>query len=362
MFEIQKEDIMKRWTEEEINLLKSMNNPQYTLKDISNKLNKSKETIQYKIKTLGLSYNYKKEHGNYNDIIGNKYGHLEILDFVKRENKANYYLCKCDCGNIKVVDSRRLLYGDNKNITCGCNKWKRKNKIDMVGKRFGRLTVLRETEERKAKEIVWECLCDCGNIYYATGYNLRTGHTNSCGCFMRERVIDCNKKYNKYDLESFPWGVGWTSNTDEIFIFDKEDFDKIKDYCWSLDAYGYVVTRINGKTVKLHRIIMEVNDPHIFVDHIKHDKRDNRKNRMRLVTNQQNTKNRIPKNKSGVSGVNYDENRGKWVAQITHNYKNIHIGVYDSKEDAIEARLKANEKYCGEYSYEKSMVINKEVA
>ena len=41
---------------------------------------------------------------------------------------------------------------------------------------------------------------------------------------------------------------------------------------------------------------MGVDDPSIFVDHIKHDKKDNRKNRMRLVTNQQNTKNRIPKN------------------------------------------------------------------
>lgn len=353
---------MKKWTEEEIKILKEMNNNRYTLKDISITLNKSKDTIRQKIKSMGLSYDYKKEKGNYNDVIGMKCGHVTITKFIERKNNTNYYLCRCDCGNEKIFSSRDLLYGKNPNLTCGCKTWTKTRKKDMTGQRFGRLNVIKDSGKRIHKEVVWECLCDCGNTCYVTGYSLRAGKTKSCGCYAIDRVIETSKKETKFDLNNFPWGVGWTSNTDDIFIFDKEDYDKIKNYCWSLDAYGYIMTRIKGKTVKLHRLIMGVDDPSIFVDHIKHDKKDNRKNRMRLVTNQQNTKNRIPKNESGVSGVNYDEKRGAWIANITHNYKNIYIGTYDSMEDAIKARLEVNGKYCGEYSYENSMNFNDEVA
>lgn len=54
-------------------------------------------------------------------------------------------------------------------------------KIDLTGKRFGKLVVIRENG-RKRKEVQWECLCDCGKKVDVSGYNLRTGHTTSCGC------------------------------------------------------------------------------------------------------------------------------------------------------------------------------------
>lgn len=52
----------------------------------------------------------------------------------------------------------------------------------MVGKKFGKLTVLKENG-RNRKEVAWECLCDCGNVVTVSGYYLRSGHTKSCGCF-----------------------------------------------------------------------------------------------------------------------------------------------------------------------------------
>lgn len=60
--------------------------------------------------------------------------------------------------------------------------------IDLTGKRFGRLTALRPTELRSGNCIVWECLCDCGNISYASTENLRKGHTASCGCVHKEII------------------------------------------------------------------------------------------------------------------------------------------------------------------------------
>ena len=46
-----------------------------------------------------------------------------------------------------------------------------------------------------------------------------------------------------------------------------------------------------------------------------------------------------------------DKNRNKWIAQITVNYKNIHLGRYENIEDAIKARKEAEVKYFGEYRY-----------
>ena len=57
----------------------------------------------------------------------------------------------------------------------------------IVGKRFGRLVVLRETAHRdKNGTIVWDCQCDCGNECTATTSNLRRGDTRSCGCLRKE--------------------------------------------------------------------------------------------------------------------------------------------------------------------------------
>lgn len=56
-------------------------------------------------------------------------------------------------------------------------------KIEMLGKRFGRLVVISEFPQRKNNQILWVCKCDCGNttnpIY---GAHLRNGETKSCGC------------------------------------------------------------------------------------------------------------------------------------------------------------------------------------
>lgn len=57
--------------------------------------------------------------------------------------------------------------------------------INLVGKRFGMLTVVKLEGKNSSNHVTWECVCDCGGISVATGNNLRCGHTNSCGCLKR---------------------------------------------------------------------------------------------------------------------------------------------------------------------------------
>ena len=59
-----------------------------------------------------------------------------------------------------------------------------------------------------------------------------------------KKLSELLKKHNVYDL-SGNVGKGFIKN--EIFLFDKEDFDLIKNYCWYIDNKGYVKTNIRKK-------------------------------------------------------------------------------------------------------------------
>ena len=78
---------------------------------------------------------------------------------------------------------------------------------EMVGKRFGRLTVIERSENYHfmtgygsyGSKPVWRCICDCGNETYVVGSNLRQGYTKSCGCLQKERVAESNKRRRKHE-------------------------------------------------------------------------------------------------------------------------------------------------------------------
>lgn len=60
------------------------------------------------------------------------------------------------------------------------------NKIDMIGKRYGRLTVISQSESITPGRLLWLCKCDCGNECVVRGISLRRGDRKSCGCLSRE--------------------------------------------------------------------------------------------------------------------------------------------------------------------------------
>ncbi len=227
--------------------------------------------------------------------------------------------------------------------------------IDLTGQKFGRLTVIErdfEKETQYKKNIVhWKCLCECGNYTSVAANNIKSGTTKSCGCLNKETRGNSgkkNKKFNKYDLETHEYGVG-TMNDGNEFFFDKEDFHKIKDICWHLQK-GYIVGLQDGARVRMHRLLMNASANSV-VDHVNHDKRDNRKFNLRVCEQNQNAKNRrINKNNvSGCTGVYYCNRDKKWCASIKVNYKKLSLGRFNKKEDAIDARKKAEPIYFGEY-------------
>lgn len=235
--------------------------------------------------------------------------------------------------------------------------------LDLTGRRFGRLVVIKRVENyvlpSGQQRSQWLCRCDCGNYTIVLGSVLvRKNGTKSCGCLHNEMLANARKKYNKYDL-SGEYGIGYTYNGRE-FWFDLEDYDKIKDYCWTVGNIGYVSSynQSTGKRILLHRLIMDCNDSNLFIDHIRgeHSRHDNRKSNIRIATPSQNGMNKqlLKNNTSGVTGVSWNRKSGKWHSYIEINYKRINLGNFDNFEDAVNARKEAEEKYFGEYSYDNS--------
>ncbi len=159
-----------------------------------------------------------------------------------------------------------------------------------------------------------------------------------------------NKVKNKYIMND-DYATLIIANGKE-FKVDLEDVEKLSKYTWCNNKKGYAHTHNGSKTsgrTQLHRYVMgcEKGDGKI-VDHINKDVTDNRKCNLRFVTHQENMFNKNPRkdSKSGFRGVYYRENKSKkWYTDIKVNYKTIHIGTYDTFEEAKKARLEAEEKY-----------------
>lgn len=125
------------------------------------------------------------------DLVGKKFGKLEVIEFVNmkrigKQGNASMWKCKCSCGGKIITHGSSLTRGHT--TSCGCNK-----RLDLLGRKFGRLKVIDFIGMDKHKHSVWLCKCSCGNEKIVPGNYLMTKHTQSCGCFHRQRMIEVHK-------------------------------------------------------------------------------------------------------------------------------------------------------------------------
>ena len=157
------------------------------------------------------------------DITGQKFNFLTALKKEESKKGKTYWLFQCDCGNQKILQATQVKNGTVKSCGCGLAR-PHENLQDLVGEKFGRLTVIKQTQKPegvKNKSRYWECKCDCGNIHIVSTPSLRSGKVQSCGCLNREvrqQQFSKNEIGNKYcDLiviaeaenKNFSGGLRW---------------------------------------------------------------------------------------------------------------------------------------------------------
>ena len=227
------------------------------------------------------------------------------------------------------------------------------------GDRYGKLTIVKEVDPHVypngKKKRMFVCRCDCdGKEIKVRLEDLRSGHTTSCGCHQKEmmkKVDNPKRKQNLYLFHKSGVVIGYTYKL-EPFYLDKEDYEKVKECCWRIEK-GYVVARLpkTNKRISMHRLVTDC-PKGMVVDHINHNTADNRKSNLRICTISDNNKNKsVAKNsKSGVNGVTWYEKGSKWLVRINADGKQISLGYFSNKEDAIKARIAAEKKYYGEFA------------
>lgn len=111
---------------------------------------------------------------------------------------------------------------------------------------------------------------------------------------------------------------------------------------------NYAIAKINGKNMRLHQIITGKKN----IDHTNNNGLDNRKDNLRecTVSNNGMNKRKQSNNKSGVTGIYYNNQNSNWVSQIKINNKRISLGSEFSFDNAVINRLVAEFNLFGKYS------------
>ncbi len=118
---------------------------------------------------------------------GMKINELTLLKSTPYHSGTNIiWQCQCSCGKICYISSNNL------NAQQSCGHIERKSLKDITGQKFGKLTALELTPQRKNGCVVWKCRCDCGNICFKRSSDLIRGQVQSCGCLKskgEEKII-----------------------------------------------------------------------------------------------------------------------------------------------------------------------------
>jgi len=147
---------------------------------------------------------------------------------------------------------------------------------------------------------------------------------------------------------------------DKVSIVDDEDFDKLNQFKWFAhwDRHNWYACRhtgrINGKDpiTGMHRVIMNPQE-NMEVDHKDGDGLNNQKSNLRVCTHRQNNRNlkpRLDKISSKLKGVSWHKKNRKFTSTITSNQNTIHLGCFNSEQEAAIAYDKAAKQLHGDFA------------
>lgn len=219
-------------------------------------------------------------------------------------------------------------------------------RIDITDRRFGRLKAVCVDHVNNGQEY-WLCECECGAKHVVRKSHLLSGRVRSCGCLYKGQKRGASQTPTYVVCGNYVRGVDFKGNS---FFCDLADFNLIRPYNWYLNHDGYVVARMSGKNVTMHTYLIGAK----YVDHANWNKADNRRNNLRTASNSENAAN-IPPHSGRIKGVRWMQRNKKYAARINWQKREIHLGLFRNYEDAIRARLLAEQRYFGEFAPQKAL-------
>lgn len=267
------------------------------------------------------------------DLTGQRFGKLVVLE--RTEEKADrYYVwrCQCDCGREILVNTKRLRRGTTKDCGCVPKHDARNGRIaeNLTGKVFGELTVLSREESLNGRTR-WLCRCSCGREKIVTAHELKAGRTKCCGDRQHRigrRIIDLTgRRFGRLtalyptDNRNQKLSVYWHCRCDCGNELEVTEDGLVSG---SYKSCGCLLKEIRANIPNtLHHV------GGTCVEHL--EKRKFRSD-----------------NTSGFRGVIKLKN-GKYMVNIGFKGKQYYVGRFETYEEAVTARLKAEQAIHGRF-------------
>lgn len=258
--------------------------------------------------------------------VGTVVGNLTVdSDSGFRKNHYTIWKCRCICGKEILLDTRTIQRRSV--LDCGCITKVKRNICDISNQRFGKLIAIRPVEKRdKSGNVLWECKCDCGNIHYASGIQLRKGNIKSCGCLSHPAIKNwIGKRFGKMVV------IGYMGKQRGVHYW------KCRCDCGNETIVNQTNLQ-NGHTKSCGCLQAESGVKNLkLIDGTS-------------ITKLKATDGRLYKtNTSGFNGVYYAKKNHKWIAQISFKKKTYYLGEFDNEQEAIDCRKKANRYVYGRF-------------
>ena len=211
-------------------------------------------------------------------------------------------------------------------------------KKDLTGQRFGRLVVLSENGRNNNGNVCWKCQCDCGKKCIISSNRLVKGDTKSCGCIKKENAKKAAVKHNQSSKVNYtPVYKTWQAMIQRCYNPNSPNYlyygsrgIKVCERWWSFENfYVDVGDRPKGKTL----------------DRKNPDDDYNPINWRWATPQEQAQTKKIKKGK----GYFWNKQKQKWQAYILVRYKGVHLGFFDTENEARKAYIEAKKKYHNVY-------------
>lgn len=139
------------------------------------------------------------------------------------------------------------------------------------------------------------------------------------------------------------------------FLVDEDVAEAVQHWAWKIDRHGYVfrcttINGLRGRSVFLHRVVANVSDSSVFVDHIDKDRLNCTRANLRLTDRIGNAKNRLKQGgtSSQFKGVTKFGNR--WQAKIGADRRYFYLGIFDDEHEAAHEYNRAAIRLHGEFA------------